>query len=111
MHIPTGKFLNYSFEFVIDLLLTAGSNAIVTIVDWLINWVTPIPCHMGPNHPLGEEEVDSLFFYHIVCHFGIPHFLVYDQDARFISEFWTQLWQLVGTRTIFSSAHHPQTEG
>ena len=84
MPIPTGKFLDYSLDFVTDLPLTAGCNAIVTNVDQLTKWVTLVPCHMGPDYPLRAEEVASLFFHHIVCHFGIPHSLVHDQDAQFI---------------------------
>ena len=36
--IHTGKFLDYSLKIVADLLLTAGCNAIVSIVDWLTKW-------------------------------------------------------------------------
>ena len=99
--------MDYSLDFVTDLPLASGCNTIVTVVDRLTKWVTLIPCHMGPDHPLGAEEVASLFFRHIVCRFGLPRSLVHDRDARLTSAFWTSLWRLVGTRTLFSSAHHP----
>lgn len=62
---------------------------------------------MGLDHPLATEEVASLFFRHVVCRFRMPHSLVHNQDARFMSAFWTHLWRLVGTRTLFSSVQHP----
>ena len=63
--IPSEKFLDYSLNFVTDLFLAAGCNSIVTIVDQLTKWATLIPCHMGPDHPLGAEEVALLFFHYV----------------------------------------------
>ena len=111
MPILTWKFLDHSLSFATDLPLTAGYNVFVTIVDWLTKWVTLVPYHMGPDHPLGAEEVALLFFHHIVCHFGIPHSLVYNWDAQFMWEFWTHLWRLIGIRILFCSMHHPQMDG
>ena len=110
MPFPTAKFLDCSLDCVTDLTLTAGCNAIVTIVDWLTKWVTLVTYHMGPDHPLGVEKVASLFFHQIVCHFGIAHSLVHDCDIQFTLEFWTHLWCLVGTMTLFSSVHHLQMD-
>ena len=58
-----------------DLTLAAGCNAIVTIVAWLTKWVTLVTYHMGPDHPLGKEEVALLFFHLIACYVGTPHSL------------------------------------
>ena len=90
-----------------DLPLTYGLNAIVTIVDRLIKWITLFPCKMGHDHPVGVEEVALVFFHNIVYHFGVPHSLVDDRDAQSTSEFWTRLCYLVVTRICFSFVHHP----
>ena len=34
------------------------------------------------------EDVARLFFDHVVCTFGMPHRIVSDRDARFMSTFW-----------------------
>ena len=34
-----------------------------------------------------------------------------DWDPRFTADFWTSLWKVLGSRAVFSSAYHPQTDG
>ena len=42
---------------------------------------------------------------------GIPDDIISDRGAAFISHFWKQLFQLLGTTTKLSTAFHPQTDG
>ena len=52
-----------------------------------------------------------MFFKHVVCKFGVPDEIVSDRDRRFVSTFWQHLWKLLGTKTLMSTAFHPQTDG
>ena len=52
-----------------------------------------------------------MFFDGIVRHYGLPDEVLHDRDPRFTAEFWTSLWKALGSRAVFSSAYHPQTDG
>src|SRR5579859_7223447 len=47
----------------------------------------------------------------IVCLHGIPRTIVSDRGPQFVSHFWEQLQDSLGTKLLRSSAYHPQTDG
>ncbi|KAL0282392.1 UNVERIFIED_CONTAM: hypothetical protein Sangu_2952600 [Sesamum angustifolium] len=52
---------------------------------------------------LMKEEVVRL---HVM-----PRTIVSDQDAKFLSYYWKQLWGKLGIKLLFSTTCHPQTDG
>ena len=99
-------------DFITDLPACGpqGFNGIFTVVDRLTKFVRLIPCKLGEGG-LDAQHVAQLFFTYVVSLFGVPSSVLHDRDPRFTSSFWTELWKLLGTRTVFTSAYHPQTDG
>src|SRR4051812_40836639 len=66
-----------------------------------------ISCHESDV----AANVADLLFHEIICLHGVPNTIVSDHDTRFLSHFWTCLWANLGTKLLFSTTCHPQTDG
>ncbi|MBW0488819.1 hypothetical protein O181_028534 [Austropuccinia psidii MF-1] len=56
--------------------------------------------------------MDTAFFFcnNIISTCGVPKIIISDRDPKFTSEFWTNLYDMLGTKIAFSTAYHPQTD-
>ncbi|MBW0483664.1 hypothetical protein O181_023379 [Austropuccinia psidii MF-1] len=52
-----------------------------------------------------------LFWNNIIATWGVPKIIISDRDPKFTSEFWTNLYEMLGTNLVFSTAYHQQTDG
>ncbi|GKU89653.1 hypothetical protein SLEP1_g3767 [Rubroshorea leprosula] len=66
-----------------------------------------IPCHNTDD----VTNIVDMFFKEVVCLHGVPRTIVSDCDVKFLSFFWKTLWGKLGTKLLFSTTYHPQTNG
>ncbi|MBW0509836.1 hypothetical protein O181_049551 [Austropuccinia psidii MF-1] len=66
-----------------------------------------LPCHKE------DKAIDTslLFLNNIISTCGVSKTIISDRDPKFTFKFWTNLYDMLGTKLAFSTAYHPQTDG
>jgi len=57
------------------------------------------------------SQIADIFFKEAFILRGLSRNIVSDQDIKFISAFWQELFNLFGTKLTPSTSYHPQTDG
>ena len=87
----------------------AGNDSIWVFTDKLTKMMHLVPGKVGQSND--AKALAHLFFEHVFRHHGFPKKIISDRDSRFMSEFWQELFDVVGTRLNTSTADYAQTDG
>ncbi|MBW0463249.1 hypothetical protein O181_002964 [Austropuccinia psidii MF-1] len=82
-------------------------NAFLILVDRFSMSVRFLPCHKEDT----AMDTAFLFWNNIISTCGIPKIMISDRDPKLTSGFWTNLYDMLGTKLALSTAYHPETDG
>ncbi|MBW0490826.1 hypothetical protein O181_030541 [Austropuccinia psidii MF-1] len=77
-------------------------NSCLVIVDRYSKGVRCLPYHMEDT----AMDTALLFWNNIIATCGVPEIIIIDRDPKFTSQFWTNLYDMLGTKLAFSTAYH-----
>jgi len=96
-----------SVDFVVELLLSSGHNAVMMVVDSVSKQAHFIPTHTTVT----AEGAARLFLHQVWKLHGLPTYVVSDRGPQFVAHFTRELYHLLGIKLASSIVWHPQTDG
>jgi hypothetical protein len=104
--IPEGVWDSVSMDYIVELLMSEGYDAIYVCVDRLTKMVHFILTTMKVT----AEQMAQLFYQYVSKVHGLPHDIISDCGPQFVSQFMWHLLEKLGVQGNRSTSHHPQSD-
>ena len=105
--LPERAWQQITTDLVTDLPKSEGKTAIAVFMDRLTKMVHSFPY----TKEITTAEYARLFVNQVFRLYGMPEVIISDQDLRFVSKFWEEMFSLLGTGPQFNTAFHLEIDG
>ena len=106
---PSEPFHTITLDFIVALPISNdGFNCALTVTDKFSKRVTFIP---GRATMTAAEWARTLLERLFVADWGLPKAIISDRDRKFVSQLWKLIFDSLGTKLLYSTSYHPQTDG
>jgi len=79
---------------------------LIMAIEYFTKWI-----EVEPVAQITAHKVQRFVWKNIVCRFGIPRHLVFENETQFSSQQLCKLCSKLSIKQIFASVEHPQTNG
>jgi len=104
---PDRPWKSISTDFITDLPLSEGSDAVLIVIDRLTKMAHFIPSTNNMN----AQQFQETFMREIFRLHGLPRDIITDRGSIFTSDLWNETTRELGIARRLSTAFHPQTDG
>ena len=110
LEIPSGRWKVISLDIVTGLPRSDGSDhdCVVVFTD---RFSKQAYFCSAKFEGLTAEGVAELYVQHVYRTQGVPSVMLSDRDSKFTSVFWERLFELLGTKLVYSAPYHHQSNG
>ncbi|TPX54573.1 hypothetical protein PhCBS80983_g05887, partial [Powellomyces hirtus] len=105
--VATQPWASISMDFITDLPVVKGKDAILVVVDRFSKMSHFLAC----DKTMDAQQTAELVYKEILRLHGLPDEIISDRGPQFASRFWKHLFEFLGVKRTLYSAFHPQTDG
>ncbi len=105
--IPTAVWETITMDFITDLPVSLGYDALFVVVDRFSKATIISPC----NKTITADETAKLYLESVWRRTGLPRQVISDRGPQFASKVMQEVWSKLGVKSTLSTAFHPQTDG